>query len=292
MSEANYTISDLETLSGIKAHTIRIWEKRYHIISPSRSNTNIRFYSNDDLKLLLNIIFLNKNDFKISKIAEMNPQEISEKVSSINIVKSSSDDYIDNLIVSMIDLNEAYFEKIFSSALFRIGFEKAITEVIFTFLQRIGLMWQTGSINPAQEHFTSNLIRQKLIVAIDSLPKTYDEKAPKAILFLPEKELHENSLLLYNYILKSKGYQTFYFGQTVPTSDLKRILKITAAKTIICVITSELKEKDFATLMGELQQLSKNRKILLSGRMLVENPQKLPKHIHLFKNETELKQLI
>ena len=292
MSEANYTISDLETLSGIKAHTIRIWEKRYHIISPSRSNTNIRFYSNDDLKLLLNISFLNKNDFKISKIAEMNPQEISEKVSSINIVKSSSDDYIDNLIVSMIDLNEAYFEKIFSSALFRIGFEKAITEVIFPFLQRIGLMWQTGSINPAQEHFTSNLIRQKLIVAIDSLPKTYDEKAPKAILFLPEKELHENSLLLYNYILKSKGYQTFYFGQTVPTSDLKRILKMTAAKTIICVITSELKEKDFATLMGELQQLSKNRKILLSGRMLVENPQKLPKHIHLFKNETELKQLI
>lgn len=292
MSEANYTISDLENLSGIKAHTIRIWEKRYNIIKPQRTDTNIRYYSNDDLKLILNISFLNKNNIKISKIAEMNARQIAEKVSSINVVQSSSSDFIETLIVAMIDLNEALFEKVFSLALFRVGFEKTISEIIFPFLHRTGLMWQTGSINPAQEHFITNLIRQKLIVAIDSLPKTYSDKAVKAVLFLPENELHENSLLLYNYILKARGYQCFYFGQTVPINDLKRIVEITSAKVVLTVITSEMSKKDFDSLLSQLENLSKSISILISGRVILESNKKLPKRFSVFKNDTDLKHLI
>ena len=292
MSESNYTISDLETLSGIKAHTIRIWEKRYNIIKPSRTDTNIRYYSNEDLKHLLNISFLNKNNFKISKIAELSPKQIAEKVNSINIVQSNDSDHIDHLIVAMIDLNEAQFEKTFSTSLFRIGFEKTISEVIFPFLQRTGIMWQTGSINPAQEHFISNLIRQKLIVAIDSLPKTQKEDAPKAVLFLPENELHENSLLLYNYILKARGYHTYYFGQTVPIPDLKRIVDITKAQTFITVITADINAKEFKAIKEQLEDLPKSIKILLSGRVVLNQPKKFPKKAIVFQNAEELINLI
>ncbi|MFM7023165.1 MAG: MerR family transcriptional regulator [Flavobacteriales bacterium] len=292
MSDSKYTISDLEALSGIKAHTIRIWEKRYNIINPSRTDTNIRYYSNDDLKLLLNISFLNKNNFKISKIAEMSAKEIADNVNSINIVKSDNSDYIDNLIVAMIDLNEIFFEKIFSSTLFRLGFEKTIIEIIFPFLQRTGLMWQTGSINPAQEHFITNLIRQKLIVAMDSLPRNTNEKSPRALLFLPENELHENSLLFYNYILRNKGYHTYYFGQTVPLTDVTRIIEITNAGLIISVITTDITQKEFDALISELERLPRKVKILLSGRVVLNSQNKLAKRLTIFNDAQQLKTLI
>jgi DNA-binding transcriptional MerR regulator len=292
MSDSNYTISDLETLSGIKAHTIRIWEKRYGVISPQRTETNIRFYSNDDLKHLLNISFLNKHGHKISKIADLNKTQIAEKVGSINIVTSGTDEYIDNLIVAMIDLDEALFEKIFNSSLIKSGFESTISNVIFPFLSRTGVMWLTGSINPAQEHFISNLIRQKLIVGIDSLPKSVPKDAPKAILFLPENELHESSLLLYNYMLKSRGYHTYYFGQSVPLVDLKRVLEITKADVVICVITADVKAKLFAELIAEMEKLPKKTKVLLSGRVILESKTKFPKRFSLFQNQKELLDLI
>ena len=153
------------------------------------------------------------------------------------------------VIVAMIDLDEALFEKNFNSSLIKSGFESTISNVIFPFLARTGVMWLTGSINPAQEHFISNLIRQKLIVGIDSLPKSYAKDAPKAILFLPENELHESSLLLYNYMLRARGYHTYYFGQSVPLADLKRVLEITKADVVICVCTADIKAKLFADLI-------------------------------------------
>ncbi len=292
MSDSNYTISDLETLTGIKAHTIRIWEKRYEIIAPKRTETNIRFYSNDDLKHLLNVSFLNKHGFKISKIASLQKKEITEKVSSINLVPSGNEEFIDKLIVSMIDLDEALFERVFHSSLIKSGFEYTITEIIFPFLHRTGVMWQTGSINPAQEHFISNLIRQKLIVAIDSLPKSNGKEDKKAILFLPENELHENSLLLYNYMLRARGYHTYYFGQSVPLVDLKRILEITKADLVICVITADVKPKLFTDLLAEMEKLPKRTKVLLSGRVVLESKHKFSKRFSMFKDQKDLVSLI
>ncbi len=292
MSNSNYTISDLEVLSGIKAHTIRIWEKRYNIISPQRTETNIRFYSNDDLKHLLNISFLNKHGHKISKIADLNHTQIAEQVASVNIVASGNEEYIDNLIVAMIDLDEALFEKIFNYSLIKSGFESTISNVIFPLLSRTGVMWLTGSINPAQEHFISNLIRQKLIVGIDSLPKYYAKDAPKAILFLPENELHESSLLLYNYMLKARGYHTYYFGQSVPLVDLKRVLEITKADVVLCVITVDIRANLFADLIAEMEKLPKKTKILLSGRAIFESKVKFSNKFKVFKNQKELIDLL
>ena len=292
MSESNYTIIDLESLSGIKAHTIRIWEKRYHILKPLRTDTNIRYYSNEDLKLLLNISFLNKNNVKISKIAQLHPDEIAEKVIGLHSISNSNSDLIDNLIIAMIDLNEALFDKIFAASLLRLNFETTISDVIFPFLNKTGLMWQTGAINPAQEHFISNLIRQKIILGIESIPKNHQPDALKAILFLPENELHENSLLLYHYVLKAKGYQTYYFGQTLPIADLNRIIDIANINIIISVITCDMPQNKLVNFYQQLEKLPSNITIALSGRVMAENQHKLSSRFTFFKDTEALKNLI
>ena len=180
---ARYSIKDLEILSNIKSHTIRIWEKRYDLLNPERTDTNIRYYSNDDLKKLLNISFLNKQGIKISKIVEMTENEIKEAVHALNLSDSDNETYIENLIVAMIDLNEETFQKVFNAASNQLGFEAAMTDVIFKFFVQIGVMWQVGAINPAQEHFVSNIVRQKIIAATEELNYQPEPSASKILLF-------------------------------------------------------------------------------------------------------------
>jgi MerR family transcriptional regulator, light-induced transcriptional regulator len=290
--QANYSIRDLEKLSGIKAHTLRIWEKRYALFEPDRTDTNIRYYSNDDLKRILNISLLNKNGYKISRIAEMRDAEISEKVSAINMVKTENEDLIDNLIVGMIDLDEPFFDRIFSSSILRIGFENTILKVVFPFFHRIGIMWQTGGINPAQEHFVSNIVRQKLIVAIDGIKIREEKKSPAAVLFLPEHELHELSLLFYNYALKARNFRTVYLGQTVPAGNIARIAEIVKPEYLVSVITSPLTKKETEKLFHTLGKLQGVKRVLLSGKAVLDSGKKFPKGIHLFKDLQELLGLI
>jgi methanogenic corrinoid protein MtbC1 len=192
----------------------------------------------------------------------------------------------------MIDLNEALFDKIFSTSLLRLDFENTISEVVFPFLNKTGLMWQTGAINPAQEHFISNLIRQKLILAIESIPKNQQKNDLKAILFLPENELHENSLLLYHYILKAKGYQTYYFGQTLPVNDLNRIIEISKVNLIVSVITCDMPKNKLTSFYQQLEKLPNNITIALSGRVVMENQHDLLPRFTFFKDATALKNLI
>jgi MerR family transcriptional regulator, light-induced transcriptional regulator len=218
---ASYSIKDLEDLSGIKAHTIRIWEKRYGIVVPERTTTNIRLYSDDDLKKLLNISILNRNGLKISYLSKLTNNELKEKVIHISRETSDAGTQIENLIISMLELDEWKFDKILSDSIIRIGFEEAMVQVMHPFFEKIGLLWQTGSINPAQEHFVSNLMRQKLIVAIDGQAPARLENRPTFILFLHENELHELGLLFYSYLLKKKGVNVIYLGQAVPFDDLK-----------------------------------------------------------------------
>src|SRR6478736_1342000 len=165
-----YSIKELEQLSGIKAHTIRIWEKRHHLIQPERTQTNIRLYSDDDLKKIINVSVLNNHGVKISKIANLTADDLNKQVITLAESQNSTDLYIDQLVVSMVDLEEEAFEHLISSLTMKFGLERTITEIIYPFLDKIGILWQTGNISPAQEHFISNLIRQKLIVAIDALP--------------------------------------------------------------------------------------------------------------------------
>jgi MerR family transcriptional regulator, light-induced transcriptional regulator len=199
---AVYSIKDLEMISGIKAHTLRIWEQRYHIIHPKRTPTNIRFYEDDDLKHLLNISLLNKNGLKISKIASMSEEEIAEAVSDLS--KGSFEDsvQIDALTISMMELDEIKFETIIAANLQNLGFERTMMEVIYPFLDKLSLLWITGSIHPVQENFISNLVRQKLIAAIDALSANKSCHAGFT-LYLPEGESQELSLLFLQYLIKS-----------------------------------------------------------------------------------------
>ncbi len=222
---ANYSIRDLERLTGIKAHTIRIWEKRYGLIDPERTSTNIRAYCDSDLKKLLNISILNKNGFKISKIAQFSPVEIAENINKLSEYFPDSESLIENLTIAMIDLDEYKFEKILSRAIIQFGFENTAIKILNPFLVKIGIMWQTGSINPAQEHFVSNLVRRKMLVAIDDQIRDTQSHGKTFVLFLPEGEMHEMSLLFASYLIRKRGHKVIYLGQSVPLNDLIEVSK-------------------------------------------------------------------
>lgn len=238
-----YSIKELEKLSGIKAHTIRIWEKRHKIIQPSRTTTNIRFYSDDDLKKIINVSLLNNSGIKISHIADMSMAEMNRKVLEISEVKSDTSVYIDQLILAMIDMEEEAFEKVLSTIILRYGFERTVTEIIYPFLEKIGILWQAEHITPAHEHFMSNLIRQKIIVAIDGL-QIPSKAAKKVVLFLPEGEMHELGLLFNHYLTRMLGYRTYYLGQNVPHEDLVSVVKTHQPQILITSLISPMKNRE------------------------------------------------
>ncbi len=232
-----YSIKELEQLSGIKAHTIRIWEKRHGIIAPARTATNIRFYSDDDLKKIINVSLLNSNGVKISRIADMTTEQLNQKVLELSETRNDAAIHIDQLVVAMIDMEEEAFEKILNTLILRHGFEKALTTVVYPFLEKIGILWQTQNISPAHEHFISNLIRQKLIVAIDSLPIP-PKDSKKAVLFLPEGEMHEIGLLFFHYLARKSSLRTYYLGQNVPHGDLVSVVNVHNPDFLISSITT------------------------------------------------------
>jgi DNA-binding transcriptional MerR regulator len=221
-----YSIKDIEKLTGIKAHTIRIWEQRYGLVEPHRTETNIRYYDDDQLKTLLNVSMLVKHGKKISQIAKLTPDLLHQEVHSLAKTPADRNDFfqiqIDSLIISMIELDEIRFEKIISTSTLRYGFETVMIEIIIPFLQKVGLLWATEEINVAQEHFITNLIRRKLIVAIDAIIPNPDY-TKKFLLFLPEGELHELGLLFAKYLVKSRGFKTIYLGQSVPLQDIVKL---------------------------------------------------------------------
>lgn len=220
-----YTIKELEQLSRVQAHTIRIWEKRYALLRPRRSATNIRSYSDDDLRKLLNVALLSNGGLKISRIAKLSDAEIRSKVLELAAEDEAPAGDLNNLILAMTDLDEDRLERIISHAVLRLGFENAMYQVLIPFLGRIGVLWQAGSVHPGQEHFVSNIIRQKLITAIDALVPPARTDRHTVVLFLPEGELHELGLLFSQYIAKKAGHKVIYLGQNVPLPDLLAIVE-------------------------------------------------------------------
>lgn len=209
-----YKIKDIEVLTGIKAHTLRMWEKRYRILIPERTNTQIRTYTDSELSYLLNISLLNKSGYKISKIASLSEIEINDLVWKIK-VSNELDNSGEKLIIALIHLDELLFRDTLNDLIKQNGLENTFTCHLIPFLDRIGVMWLVGSITPAQEHFISNLIRQKLISEIDKLSIPSQEERP-IMLFLPEHEWHELGLLYYQFLLRHKGLHTIYLGQSLP----------------------------------------------------------------------------
>lgn len=250
---ANYSIRDLERLTGIKAHTIRIWEKRYGLIDPERTSTNIRAYCDSDLKRLLNVSILNKNGFKISKIAQLSAIEIAENIKKLSEHSSDSESLIEDITIAMIDLDENRFEKILSRAIIQIGFEDTVIKILNPFLRRIGIMWQTGSINPVHEHFVSNLLRQKIIVAIDSYIGNNQTNSKTFVLFLPEGEMHELSLLFAGYLIRKRGHKVIYLGQSLPLNDLLEVGSICQPDYFLSSFITSMAD---CNVFNYLQQLS------------------------------------
>jgi len=203
----SFTIKDLENLSGIKAHTIRIWEQRYQFLKPSRSDTNIRYYSNDELKKVLNIALLNKYGYKISHIDKMGDVEVKEKILSLTNTQAQQERIVNDLIQCMIDLNIDRLENILDDHIRLRGIERTIIQIIFPYMEKIGILWLTNHINPAQEHLVTNIIRQKLIVGIEGIV-TLLKVNKTVLLFLPEGEYHELGMLFMYYLLKSRGVST------------------------------------------------------------------------------------
>jgi DNA-binding transcriptional MerR regulator len=288
-----YSIKDLEQFSGIKAHTIRIWEVRYRLLKPSRTNTNIRYYDDEQLKRLLNISFLIKNGLKVSKISLMDSKELYDTLASFYNRQDndqSTDEKINNLVVAMIELNEDLFEKVFSSAVHHLGFEHAVTKVVYPFLDKVGMLWTMGNIQPAQEHFISNLIRQKIIVAIDK--QVLSKKATsKFLLFLPEGEMHEIGLLLANYMIREKGNQTIYLGQNVPLEDVLQVCDSYTPDYIFTYITSPRAEDELKSFFDKLANAVKKGKVLVSGH-IPEVSFKLPARVKRITSIKDLKSLL
>ena len=278
-----YSIADLENLTGIKAHTIRIWEKRYNVIEPSRTATNIRFYSNDDMRKLINISALMNAGMKISKISKLSPTELNEEVNRRLSAGTEEDvvaeSYISQLINAGLDFNEASFDKLFSSSILKYGIKDAYIRILIPVLNRIGLLWSTESLNPAQEHFISNLVKQKLYSAIDALPPADTNQAP-VVLFLPDFEDHEIGLLMANLILRQAGRSVIYLGQKVPLLNVKdTVLECNPSQLLFFLI--QTRPTDF--LQNYVDQLSSeftSLKIFLTGNKSLIDSLSLPKNMH------------
>ncbi len=264
-----YSIKDLENLTGIKAHTIRMWEQRYELIKPNRTDSNIRLYGADELKFMLNIALLNNNGYKISKIAQMTSAEVNERVLETIKKNSNYEDQINALTVSMIDMAEDQFEQIMSANILQYGFEKTMVNVIYPFLNRIGTLWSANSINPAQEHFITNLIRQKIIVAIDGYFEPNRINPKKFMLFLPEGELHEISLLFTYYLAKSRGNKVIYLGQSLPLKDVFSVYELHKPEYMFVIITSAPPPDQVQNYVTTLGKSFPNSQVLLSGYQVV-----------------------
>lgn len=263
---AKYSIRHLEEISGIKAHTIRTWEKRYNMFSPTRSSTNIRTYTDEELKKLLNISILLKSGIKISKIAALSDQEIYDIILHSS---QATDDYevqIKNLMVSALDFDEEKFEKILSKCIMQIGFESTFISILYPLFYRIGLLWQTCKITPAQEHFVSNLVRQKLIVAIDSTMVKETNSTRKFLLFLPDNEYHELGLLFYYYLLKKNNHKVVYLGQSIPLEDVAGISKVNSIDYLFTAITACNDINHLKSFLNKLTKQFPDKKIFIAGQ--------------------------
>lgn len=281
-----YKIKDLETLSGVKAHTIRIWEKRYNILSPERTVSKIRAYNNDELTHLLNLSMLNKNGYKISALSLLSCDEISQLVWKLR-KDITVDGSQENLIAALINLDEELFRNTLGKLIETIGLEKTFSQHLIPFLDRIGIMWLVGSIHAAQEHFISNLIRQKIISEIDRQVIPEVTTTP-ILLYLPEHEWHEISLLFYQYLLRSKGLHTVYIGQSLPYSSLQSCIEKLNPKSILTCWLTSVDHKFMVSYFKQLHKDAGGIPIYAGGAQINLNIDLVKKYITEIKNSGSL----
>lgn len=221
--ETKYSIKDLEHLSGVKAHTLRIWEQRYGFIKPQRTQTNIRYYCDEDLKMLLNAAVLLKSGMKISQVSKLSHEDLRSKVLEEAQYKGDLESQLNSLKLAMLDLDEDLFNRVLNASLVRIGAEETFSKLVAALIYDIGVLWQTNAISIAHEHFVTNLLKQKLFATIDQLVVPRHPQLKTYVLYLPEDELHELGLLYIHYKLLKEGHRSVFFGQSLPWPFLKEI---------------------------------------------------------------------
>ena len=287
----SFTIKDLENLSGIKAHTIRIWEQRYNFLKPSRSDTNIRHYSNDELKKVLNIALLNKYGYKISHIDKMGEAEVREKILSLTQSQAQQERIVNDLIQCMVDLNIEKLENILDNYIRVRGIERTIRDIIFPYLEKIGILWLTNHINPAQEHLVTNIIRQKLIVGIEGIVTSL--KVTKTVLlFLPEGEYHELGMLFMYYLLKSRGISTIYLGANVPIQDVEYVVNLKKPDYLYSHLTAVGHNFNFDKFIAAVTKKFHSTPVIISGLLTTSYEKKIPAHINFKKSFPEVMEFV
>jgi DNA-binding transcriptional MerR regulator len=284
-----YTIAELEKLTGIRAGTIRIWERRYRIIKPHRTDTNRRWYDDDDLVRIINISILYRHGFKISKIASMSGVEIAREVAILTRETSDTDTQLDSLVVAMTDFNEQAVNEILMRAIINSGFEETFERIVFPFQRRVGVMWQTGSVDIGAEHFMSNIFRKRLIVATDSLPKPDAPDRKRVLLYLPEREWHEMGLLFFAFIARKEGHDTIYLGQATPFNAMADVAERWNADIIITGSLTGLPYDRPEDYLKRLSAVFNTKKILVAGAMATAARGKSFANVFTVNSATELK---
>ncbi len=235
-----FSIRDLENLSGIKAHTIRIWEKRYNVLSPMRTDSNIRLYDLANLQKLLNITLLHNHGYKISKISRVPEENIPEMVREIISRKSIPHHAINAFKMAMMNFDSKLFLTTYDQLLTQKSFKEVFYDVMLPLLDEIGLLWQSGTITPAHEHFITYLIKQKVLVNTEKLQAVESTRDDRFFaLFLPLNEVHELGLMYLNYEILSHGYKSVYLGESVPVESLLEIKRFFSNVTYISYFTVE-----------------------------------------------------
>jgi DNA-binding transcriptional MerR regulator len=285
-----FTIRDIEHMCGIKAHTFRIWEQRYNFFTPKRKKSKHRYYDNEDLKKLLRISFLYHTGIKVSHIANLSDEEINSKVENAYITSKNYEGGVIKLLDAAVQFDENFFNGVLDDLTNSLGMENAVVHVCYPFLNRVGLLWMTNNIIPAQEHFSSYLIQHKIIAETDKLPKAADQSI-RIALFTPDVEHHELPLLFINYLLKKAGWRTIYLGSCFNWQQWGDVIDKEKAAYVFIYLITNFTKFDIDDYLQRICKAFPNQKIIAAGKSIIP-AQRNHVNLRLLKTDEEIKSFI
>lgn len=287
----SFSISQLAQYSGIKPHTIRIWEQRYNALKPERSEGNTRYYDNDQLRRLLNIVSLMDSDYKVSELCSMTDDKLFSLVSEPDRKADIFDYYVSQLIAAGMSYDEKYFDDLFQQCLSKFQIKDTYKNVIYPLLDRVGLMWSKNKMPSAQEHFISNIIRKKLLYSIASLPAV-QSPSQTWILFLPEDEFHEIGLLFADVLIRQAGHKVIYLGSSVSAESVLEVAKeLSPSYLLLFMVHYEMPGKP-EELLNQLEKGFTGKKICLAGNHKLISEMKLSEKIYWLRDIETLENII
>jgi MerR family transcriptional regulator, light-induced transcriptional regulator len=281
---SSYSIKQLELVSGIKAHTIRMWERRYNLFLPQRTNTNIRRYNESDVQLILNISLLLRNGYKISKLSTKSLEEITElTLQNATKISPSKENDLEPLLLSLFSFDQSSFKAILKKKIVDRGLESTYEELILPLFYRIGILWQTGMIATTHEHFVTSIVKHIIISNYESLKEPKDNSS-LFLFFLPEGEYHEIGLLFYAYAAKKMGFRTFYLGQSTPVEDVIKTSKLIKPAIIFTSTSSSISKINLSDFSKHVRKSIPKCQLFVTGYKANQDKFKIPKEITLISS--------